>query len=93
MPCAFLMLQVWVPSGARSYVHVWDACSSLHACRQLWVVGEGGQYAVLRHGFVSMQVAQESLGLSRVVRAFGTEEKESNRYIRCTHAHQAIMVP
>jgi len=30
------------------------------------------------------QVAQESLGLSRVVRAFGTEEKESNKYIRYT---------
>lgn len=40
-----------------------------------------------------MQVAQESLTLSRVVRAFGTEEKESNRYIRCTAAHVALELP
>ena len=39
-----------------------------------------------------VQVAQESLTLSRVVRAFGTEEKESNRYIRCLAAHLAPLL-
>lgn len=38
------------------------------------------------------QVAQESLGLSRVVRAFGTEERESNRYIRCLGMLRRISV-
>ena len=39
-----------------------------------------------------VQVAQESLGLSRVVRAFGTEERESNRYIRCLGMLRRISV-
>lgn len=39
-----------------------------------------------------VQVAQESLGLSRVVRAFGTEERESNRYICCLGMLRRISV-
>ena len=42
--------------------------------------------------FWHVQVAQESLGLSRVVRAFGTEERESNRYIRCLGMLRRISV-
>ena len=40
----------------------------------------------------SFQVAQESLRLSRVVRAFGTEEKESSRYVKCLGMLRRISV-
>ena len=38
------------------------------------------------------QVAQEVFGLSRIVRTFGTEEREVSRYRRCLQALRDINI-